>query len=147
WPAFKSVAPRDHKLRMVQREFCRIRAAIAPIHFGDGGWITGAEIAQQFLRLAFQLFEIRMLAHPPGRQVRFHMSSFPLRPVSALLGQKRVHLTQVQKRLFIRRTQSFPRTRRRPESAMAMIAPPLGPARDTTCTLPNRAFALTRCIL
>src|SRR5262249_11495242 len=88
WPAFKSVAPRDHKLRMVQRECCRIRARIAPIHFGDGGWITGAEIAQQFLRLTFQLLEIRMLAHPPGRQVRFHMSSFPLRPVSACSGRK-----------------------------------------------------------
>src|SRR5690349_579400 len=95
--------------------------------------------AQQFLRLPFKLFQIRMLAHPARSRCSFHKSSFPLRPVSARSGRKEFFETGGAANLF-RRTQSFPRTRRRPESARKNHNIPAGSRRGWNVPSQNGAL-------
>lgn len=65
-PTLKAVASGNYELRVVQREFGCIGCAVMRVDLRNGLRLAGYKTLQQLLRLALQLFEIRMLAHPAG---------------------------------------------------------------------------------
>ena len=61
-PTLEPIRPREHQLGVVQRERARIGIAVMRVHFRDGVGSPAAKRVQQFLRLALELIEVRMLA-------------------------------------------------------------------------------------
>jgi len=104
----------------VQGESGTISSGVVGVDFPCGFRFTGAEGMKKFLRLEFQLFEVRMLAHPPGGRRATQVSPFLFRPVSASSGRKEFSDAIAGKDNF-RSTQSFPRTWRRSEGTRNII--------------------------
>ena len=65
-PAFETVAAGEDKLGIVQGEGAPIRAAIVRLDLHYGFPFVHEKGTAEFLRLAFQLIEVRMLLHLPG---------------------------------------------------------------------------------
>jgi hypothetical protein len=68
----ESVRSREHKLRVVQGEFPRVRAGIARGGFCNGVWFACTNCAEQFFRLTFELTEIRALRERSGGEILLH---------------------------------------------------------------------------
>ena len=127
-PTFKTVRAGNHELCVVQRERARIRAVIVRVHLGGRNILPVLERLEQFLGLAFQLIEVGPLAQDaggdewsrhddllPGRRLAVH------RPVSAQSGRKEF-IEAAGCRSRLRGTQSFPRTRWRPDAQSESLA-------------------------
>jgi len=121
-PALEAVRARDNELGVVQRKCLRIGAMKLPVDLGALAFPEGFE---KLLRLAFELLQVRSLRKSAageglsrhdellsGRQLAVHA------PGVRSLGQKRVHRSHRFANRF-RWTQSFPRTRRRPDALHA----------------------------
>ena len=72
----------------MQGESDGIGVGIVRIHFRESLRFAGAERAEEFLCLAFQLVQVRMFVQPASGWPAIHVSSFLLHPVSASSGRK-----------------------------------------------------------
>ncbi len=123
-PTVEAIGACQDKLRVVQGEVRRIRLAVVCVHLGDSVGLSRSESLQQFFGLPLELIEIRVLAKRAGRQILIHNELLPglrflrqpLRPVSAGSGRKEFIEATMQISKHFRGTQSFPRTRWRPET-------------------------------
>jgi hypothetical protein len=93
------------------------------VHLADGGGFSGDKCFEQFFGLPLELMDVRVFAKDASVWEFFHnellswlrMSRQPLRPVSACSGRKEF-IDKSEIAGYLRRTQSFPRTRRRPDA-------------------------------
>ena len=126
-PALEAVGSRDHELGVVQREARGIRSVVLRVDLRRGVGFAGGKRLKQFLRLTFELDQVGFVAQratgrvfPRGHRETPFVAAHSQQPAPGvrLLGQKRVHGSDRTWTRF-RRTQSFPRTRKRPDARLA----------------------------
>src|SRR5262249_14667254 len=93
-PAVKAVAAGERELRIVESKGSGISVAVEAVHFPDRIWVAADVSAQQFLGLAFQLFQVGGLRQSSGRNGVFHNELVSIAPGVRWLGQKRVHCNE-----------------------------------------------------
>src|SRR5438094_617489 len=96
------------------------------VHLADRGGLSSAEGLQELFRLALELVEVGVLAERASgkRLVHDELLSWltftsAAGPVSARSGRKEFNEPRYEPSTSIRGTQSFPRTRRRPNAPQA----------------------------
>jgi hypothetical protein len=75
-------------LRVVQSERRRISGAVMCVDVRNSFMLAGKKCVKQFLSLAFELFEIRMLAKRASWKRLIHGELLSCRPLSAISGRK-----------------------------------------------------------
>jgi hypothetical protein len=96
-PTVEPVCTREDELCIMQCKRQRTCVAVVCMDLRDGGGISRSKCCKQFLRLAFELIKIRMLAKLASGQAAIHNELLsprlryprqPLYPVSARSGRK-----------------------------------------------------------
>jgi hypothetical protein len=91
------VRPGEHKLGIVKGEFPQVGAGIARGGFGDCVWFAGTNCVQQFLRLAFELIEVRVPGEHAGRERLVHNEAPFLAVHTRISGFARCPLSRAEK--------------------------------------------------
>jgi hypothetical protein len=68
-PAVEAVGPRDHELRVVQREARRLRSLVMGVHLRRGVGVAAGQRLEQLLRLPLELDQVGLVAERASGRV------------------------------------------------------------------------------